>query len=49
MHVFRRDELLRLSLIAADPPKDTCYLTLDEQASEPALARRQQWLAEPRA
>jgi predicted metalloprotease with PDZ domain len=49
IHVFRRDELLRLSVIATDPPRDTCYLTLDEQASEPALARRQQWLAAPRA
>jgi predicted metalloprotease with PDZ domain len=48
VHVFRRDELLRLTVVPATAPKDTCHLVLDEQASPPALARRRQWLATPR-
>ncbi len=48
MHVFRRDELQVLIVTAAEPPKDTCYLTLDEQAPEVAQARRRQWLGAPR-
>jgi hypothetical protein len=47
--IFRRDELLRLTLAVAEPPKDTCYLTLDEQASPAALARRQSWLTPARS
>ena len=47
--LFRRDELLRLSITPQEPPRDTCYLTLDAQASPPALVRRGQWLPPPGA
>ncbi len=47
--VFRRDELLRLPVTPQEPPRNTCYLTLDPQAPEPVLARRGQWLALPAA
>jgi predicted metalloprotease with PDZ domain len=47
IHLFRRDELLQVTVVPAPPPKDTCYLTLDDQASGPALARRRQWLSAP--
>jgi predicted metalloprotease with PDZ domain len=46
VHVFRRDELLHITLTPVEPPRDTCYLVLDEQATEQALARRQQWLGQ---
>ena len=45
LHVFRRDELLRLALTPAAPPRDTCFLTLDDSAPQAALERRRQWLA----
>jgi predicted metalloprotease with PDZ domain len=44
LHVFRRDELLPFALHTAEPPKDTCYLTVDENAADGALARRRSWL-----
>lgn len=47
LHLFRRDELLRLAITPQAPPRDTCYLTLDPGASPAALARRAQWLARP--
>lgn len=47
VHLFRRDELLRIELTPAAPPRDTCFLTLDEQASVEAQSRRAQWLATP--
>jgi predicted metalloprotease with PDZ domain len=49
LHIFRRDELMRLTVVPIPAPKDTCYLVLDEQASPPALARRRQWLVTPRS
>lgn len=49
VHLFRRDELLQLSVVPAGAPKDTCFLTLDDQASAPAIARRRQWLSTPRS
>jgi predicted metalloprotease with PDZ domain len=48
IHLFRRDELLQLALVPDEPPKDTCYLTLDDQAAAAAFARRREWLATPR-
>jgi predicted metalloprotease with PDZ domain len=44
LHFFRRDELLRATLTPVEPPRDTCYLTLDEAATEAVIARRRQWL-----
>lgn len=49
VHLFRRDELLLVELTPVEPPRDTCYLTLDEQASIEALQRRRQWLMSPQA
>jgi predicted metalloprotease with PDZ domain len=48
LQIFRRDELLRLTLTVAEPPRDTCYLSIDEQASDAAVTRRQRWLASAR-
>jgi predicted metalloprotease with PDZ domain len=42
--VFRRDELLRVTVVAAASPRDMCYLIADDDADEPAAQRRQQWL-----
>lgn len=44
LHVFRNDELLRLSLQAEAAPADTWTLTLEGQATGTVLARRQSWL-----
>lgn len=44
LDVFRRDELLRLTLEVAETPADTCYLTLDDSAGEAGVARRRRWL-----
>lgn len=45
-HCFRRDELLSVSITPGEPPRDTCFLSLDPQAPVAALARRKQWLNE---
>ena len=44
IHVFRRDELMKLpaTLISEDAPQYT--LTIQENASENQLAARKQWL-----
>lgn len=42
--VFRRDELLRLSVELGEAPKDTAWLTIDESADDAAAARRKSWL-----
>jgi predicted metalloprotease with PDZ domain len=44
VHLFRRDELHRTSLRTTLPPRDTCYLTLADDADAAAIARRDQWL-----
>ena len=44
MYLLRREELLRVYVTPAEAPRDTCYLTLDQQATGDALSRRQQWL-----
>ena len=49
LHVFRRDELLRLTITPLEPPRDTCYLAVDPQASAAAALRRAQWLQVPGA
>ena len=45
VHAFRRDELLRVDVELASAPLDTCYLTLQDDAPEAALALRNAWLA----
>jgi len=47
VHLFRRDELLRLMLTPTEPPRDTCYLTFDAEAGEAILTRQRQWLSAP--
>jgi predicted metalloprotease with PDZ domain len=47
LHLFRRDELLRIPLMPAEPPKDTCFLSLDAEAPDAAVARRRAWLGVP--
>jgi len=42
--VFRRDELIRLSVTLMAPPADTCYLTEEEDCSSAAEQRKRAWL-----
>jgi len=44
LHAFRGDELLSLELVAAVPPKTTCWLEPDPAADPEAIARRLAWL-----
>jgi predicted metalloprotease with PDZ domain len=42
--VFRRDQLLRISIVPSSPPRDRCYLSLEPEADEAATDRRVAWL-----
>ncbi len=44
VHLFRRNELRHTTLKTTLPPRDTCYLTLADDADAAAIARRDQWL-----
>jgi predicted metalloprotease with PDZ domain len=44
VHAFRRDELFCADLTLDAGALDTCWLTLDPDADEPARARRAAWL-----
>jgi predicted metalloprotease with PDZ domain len=44
LDVFRRDALMRATLTAVAPPRDTCYLGIDDDADKAALQRRREWL-----
>ena len=44
VHAFRRDELMVFSVPIQQAPRDTCYLTLNENADEKILALRNGWL-----
>ncbi len=44
IQLFRRDELLLVNLTPATAPRDTCYLTFDEDAVKESIMRRTQWL-----
>lgn len=48
VHLFRRDELLCLTLTPSESPRDTCFLGFDEQATDIAVGRRRQWLGDGR-
>lgn len=43
-HLFRRDELLHLDIAPSEAPRDTCFLSIDDDASEEAQERRRRWL-----
>lgn len=43
--VFRRDELIRATVAAAPPPRDTCYLSIDAEADAAAVKRRRAWFS----
>ena len=42
--VFRDHKLLRLKVKLAEPPEDTCYLVVDDDAGEAAGRERDSWL-----
>jgi len=44
LRVFRRDELLTLSLALVEPPETTCYLATADTADSDTAARRDAWL-----
>jgi predicted metalloprotease with PDZ domain len=44
LDVFRRDQLVRVQVLTATPPRNTCYLTVDSDSDEAAVLRRRQWL-----
>ena len=43
--VFRRDQLLRISIAAASPPRDRCYLGIEPDADDAVAQRRVGWLS----
>ena len=42
--VFRRDQWVRVPVVAVVPPRNTCYLTVDPDSDEAAVLRQRQWL-----
>ena len=42
--VFRRDELLRVTVVAAASPRDICYLNVEADTDEATAQRRRDWL-----
>jgi len=44
IHAFRRDELMKFAVRLTEAPFDTCYLELDESASNQQKLNLQQWL-----
>jgi predicted metalloprotease with PDZ domain len=42
--VFRRDQWVRVPVLAVVPPRNTCYLTVDPDSDEAAVLRQRQWL-----
>jgi predicted metalloprotease with PDZ domain len=44
LDIFRRDQLIQVSVTAVMPPRNTCYLTVDPESDEAAIARRRAWL-----
>ena len=44
VHAFRRDELIAVELELAQPPLDTCWLSIRDDASAEAVALRAAWL-----
>lgn len=43
VHVFRRDELMRFTVILQEAMEDTIYLTIDEQATADQVRSRDLW------
>ncbi|MEZ5565635.1 MAG: hypothetical protein R3F24_09015 [Gammaproteobacteria bacterium] len=46
-HVFRDQQLVDVSCRPVSAPRDTCYLTLDTEATSEHIARRNEWLGLP--
>ncbi len=44
LDVFRRDDLQRLNITPARPPRDTAYLSLEPESDADSLARQAAWL-----
>lgn len=44
LRIFRRDEMMSFKLLLEEPPLDTCYLVIDESASDSAQKKRDAWL-----
>lgn len=44
-HVLRNDELFPVTVHPVEAPRDTCYLTLAEDAAEEIIGRRRAWLS----
>jgi len=42
--VFRHDVLKRVPVVAAMPPRNVCYLSIDADADASAVQRREEWL-----
>lgn len=49
VHAFRRDEMITTNVTLAEPPLDTCWLTLEAAIDEATRARRDAWLGLGRA
>jgi predicted metalloprotease with PDZ domain len=45
VHAFRRDELVELDVVLAEPSLDTCYLALIDSPTDEVRIRRDAWLA----
>lgn len=46
-HIFRDHQLEAISCLPVPAPRDTCYLTLDNEATADSIARRNEWLGLP--
>jgi predicted metalloprotease with PDZ domain len=44
--VFRRDQWVRVPVLAVAPPRNTCYLTVDSDSDAAAILRRRAWLGD---
>jgi len=42
--IFRHDVLKRVTVVAAAPPRNVCYLSIDADADAAAVQRREEWL-----
>jgi len=45
LSIFRRDQLMNLNIVLEEAPQDTCYLVIDNDASDAAEKNRRSWLS----
>ncbi|MBT8080225.1 MAG: PDZ domain-containing protein [Gammaproteobacteria bacterium] len=45
--VFRRDEFMQFPVTLAEPPDDTCFLVIDDNAGDVAVGKRSAWMSPP--